>query len=113
GVTVQDPGTELASPSAAPGRGALVTALDGAGPASKAGLRIGDVIYSYDGKVVTDTRVLNRMVADSAGKRVRIDFQRGPTKRHYILVDVSTRTGAGASIKPAASVSSAPAPQIP
>lgn len=100
GVTVQDPGAELASPSAAPGRGALVTGIDGAGPASKAGLRIGDVIYSYDGKVVTDTRTLNRMVADSAGKRVRIDFQRSPTKRHYIVVDVSTRTGAGASITP-------------
>lgn len=100
GITAQDPGPELAAPAAAPGRGALVAAIDPNGPAAKAGLRAGDVIYSFDAKTVTDTRVLNRMVADSIGKRVRIDFQRG-AKRHYILVAISAKDGAAAPSRPA------------
>jgi serine protease Do len=99
GITAQDPGPELAAPAAAPGRGALVAAIDSNGPAAKAGLRAGDVIYSFDAKTVTDTRVLNRMVADSVGKRVRIDFQRG-AKRHYILVAISAKDGAAAPARP-------------
>jgi serine protease Do len=99
GITAQDPGPELAAPAAAPGRGALVAALDPNGPAAKAGLRAGDVIYSFDAKTVTDTRVLNRMVADSVGKRVRIDFQRG-AKRHYILVAIGAKESAAAPTRP-------------
>ncbi len=99
GITAQDPGPELAAPAAAPGRGALVAAIDPNGPAAKAGLRAGDVIYSFDAKIVTDTRVLNRMVADSIGKRVRIDFQRA-AKRHYILVTIGTKDGATAPARP-------------
>lgn len=100
GITAQDPGPELAAPAAAPGRGAFVAAIDSSGPAGKAGLKVGDVIYSFDAKTVTDTRVLNRMVADAVGRRVRIDFQRG-AKRHYILVDIGAKDGAGAP-RPAA-----------
>jgi len=99
GITAQDPGPELAAAAAAPGRGALIASIDSSGPAAKAGLRAGDVIYSFDAKIVTDTRVLNRMVADSVGRRVRIDFQRG-AKRHYILVEIGAKDGATAPTRP-------------
>ncbi len=52
--------------------GALVTDVPD-GPAKKAGMKQGDVIVTFDGKHVADTRELVRMVADAeVGKTVRV-----------------------------------------
>src|SRR5690606_25962253 len=46
--------------------GAMVAGLVKDAPAAKAGLKVGDVIVSFDGKEVTSSRVLQRVVADTA-----------------------------------------------
>lgn len=60
--------------------GALVTDVR-EGPASKAGVQTGDVILSFDGTPVTDTRELVRMVGDAAaGDAVPLDVLRDGEK---------------------------------
>ena len=61
--------------------GALVTDVP-EGPAAEAGMEAGDVIMSFDGKEVTDTRSLVRLVGNSpVGKTVRVVvFRDGKTK---------------------------------
>jgi len=49
--------------------GAMVAGLVKDAPAAKAGLKVGDVIVSFDGKEVTNSRVLQRVVADTAPDR--------------------------------------------
>ena len=60
--------------------GAMVSSVP-EGPAQDAGMLAGDVILSFDGKDVTDTRELVRMVADAeVGKAVRVVvFREGKT----------------------------------
>nr|WP_310524649.1 trypsin-like peptidase domain-containing protein [Polymorphobacter sp.] len=70
-------------------KGALVAQVDGAGSAARSGLRQGDVVRSFDGKPVDDSRDLARLVADAKagskvpvavirdGKRVSIDLAIG------------------------------------
>jgi serine protease Do len=45
--------------------GALVASVNDNGPAQRAGIEPGDVILTYDGKAVADTRHLPRLVAES------------------------------------------------
>jgi len=61
--------------------GALITDVP-AGPAADAGLKAGDVIQTFDGNSVTDTRELVRMVAKTeVGKAVRVVvFRDGKTE---------------------------------
>jgi serine protease Do len=61
--------------------GALVTDLP-EGPAAEAGIKAGDVIVSFDGKTVDDTRQLVRIVGNAeVGKTVRVVvFRDGNTK---------------------------------
>lgn len=61
--------------------GALVTGVATNGPAAKAGLRNGDVVIAYDGRKVSDSRDLARLVAmTAAGRTVAVDVQRGKAK---------------------------------
>ena len=62
-------------------RGALVTDVP-TGPAAEAGMKAGDVILSFDGREVEDTRGLVRQVGNAAvGKTVRVVvFRDGGTK---------------------------------
>jgi serine protease Do len=46
--------------------GALVAEVTPGGPAAKAGIKIGDVILQFDGKEVSEMRLLPRMVAETA-----------------------------------------------
>lgn len=67
--------------------GALVTDVPD-GPAKTAGIKSGDVILSFDGQDISDTRTLVRIVGDTeVGKSVRVKvFRDGKTET--ILVDV-------------------------
>jgi serine protease Do len=58
-------------------RGALIAGLTEGGPAAKAGLRPGDIVVSYGGKETPETRVLSRLVADTAiGRSMPLEFLR-------------------------------------
>ncbi len=67
GVTLQDSQTG----------GATVAELSNGGPASKAGLRNGDLIVEFDGKPVKSSKQLTETVADTpVGKTVKLKFVR-------------------------------------
>jgi serine protease Do len=58
-------------------RGALIAGMTTGGPAAKAGIQNGDVVLTFDGKPVADSRALPRLVADaSIGKTVNIEVLR-------------------------------------
>jgi serine protease Do len=64
--------------------GALITDVTPKGPAAKAGIANGDVVTAFDGKAITDSRVLPRLVADTQiGKTVPVDVLR---KGHKLTV---------------------------
>ncbi len=73
GVTIQNLSPGLAkSFGAKTTKGALITDVMKDGPASKSGLKRGDVIIEFDGKPVEDTTGLRNMVANTApGKTVQ------------------------------------------
>ncbi|MEK7396638.1 MAG: Do family serine endopeptidase [Candidatus Poribacteria bacterium] len=71
-------------------QGALVTGVDG--PAKEAGLRRGDLITEYNGKVVSDNSQLSRMVAATKpDEKVKIKIIR-EGKEKEITVKLSERT---------------------
>ena len=58
-------------------QGALIANVTPNGPAAKAGLQNGDLVTGFDGKPITDSRSLPRIVADTPiGKTVAIDVLR-------------------------------------
>jgi serine protease Do len=58
--------------------GAIVTRITPGGPAARAGLRPGDIVLSFAGRPVTDSRALTRMVGEAqVGARVPIEILRG------------------------------------
>ncbi|HEY2070387.1 MAG TPA: Do family serine endopeptidase [Rhizomicrobium sp.] len=66
--------------------GALVAEVDPAGPAAKAGLQQGDVIVTFDGKPVADSRALPRIVADTTiGKPTLVEYVRGGQRQNAHL----------------------------
>ena len=82
GVRIQDVTEDVAEALGLDSaQGALVTDVP-EGPAQEAGIQAGDVITSFDGKMVSDTRELVRMVGVSeVGKSVRlVVFRDGKTQ---------------------------------
>ena len=64
------------------GTGALVASVAGDGPAKAAGIRTGDVIIKFDGKLVRSVRALPRIVAQTAhGKSVEVEIGRDGGKQ--------------------------------
>lgn len=73
---------ELVQPAGMPrrddGSGVRVTAIEPGGPAARAGIQPGDVILSFNGQPVADTRTLQHMVAaQKPGTEVTIRGLRG------------------------------------
>ena len=83
GVRIQQVSDEIAeSMGLDKPRGALIAGMTNGGPAAKAGMQNGDVVLAFDGKAVTDSRALPRMVADAQiGKTVNIEVLRKGQKR--------------------------------
>ena len=82
GVSIQDITPDVAEALGLDdAEGALVTEVPD-GPASAAGIKSGDVILSFDGKDIKDTRELVRMVGEAeVGKTVRVVvFREGGTE---------------------------------
>ncbi|WP_233356050.1 Do family serine endopeptidase [Henriciella aquimarina] len=63
-------------------KGVIITAIDGEGPAADSDFEVGDLVLSFDGKVVEDVRGLSRIVADTdIGKTVDVDVVRDRKRR--------------------------------
>jgi serine protease Do len=78
GVSIQNVTPELAkSLGLKESKGALVSQVAPGGPADKAGIEQGDVIVSFDGRIVEDSKDLPRIVASTAvGKTVTVKLLR-------------------------------------
>nr|WP_318658492.1 DegQ family serine endoprotease [Indioceanicola profundi] len=80
GVQIQPVTPEIADSMQLPDtKGALVAMVTAGGPAEKGGIKPGDVILQFDGRAVTSSRSLPRMVAETAvDKVVNVEvFRRG------------------------------------
>lgn len=87
GVNIQSVSEDLASTlKVQAGRGALVASVAKEGPAEQAGIRPGDVIVQFNGKIVRSVRALPRIVAQTAhGSTVDVEVARDG-KREVIKV---------------------------
>ncbi len=102
GVRIQDVSPDIAEAMALPKvAGALVTDVPD-GPAKDAGLQANDVIVSFDGAEVANTRELVRRVADAdVGKAVRVVVLRDG-KTETLSVTLGRRETAEGEAQPAA-----------
>ena len=67
GVSIQEVTDDIAdSLGMEMAKGALISTVHDGGPAADAGFQAGDIIISFDGKPVSDTRELLRLVANAA-----------------------------------------------
>lgn len=103
GVKIQDVTPDMAEAlGLATERGAMITDVPD-GPAKDAGLRAGDVITSFDGAEVEDTRGLVRRVAEApSGEAVSVIVQRdgGPQTLSVTLGRRELAEGGGAEATP-------------
>ena len=89
GVRIQSVSDEIAdSLGLDKARGALVADVTDGSPAQKAKLQPGDVILSFDGKPMADTRTLVRTVAETPiGKEVTVEYWRkGKTEKTAVTI---------------------------
>jgi serine protease Do len=107
GVRIQAVTEDLAEGLGLPAKtGALITDVTPKGPAAKAGMANGDLVTGFDGKTVTDSRALPRMVADTPiGKTVPVDVLRKGKKETLKLTVLKLEDD-----KPMRAVSKAPSP---
>ena len=89
GVVIQEVSKELAeSFGLAKAQGAAISAVEKGGPAEKAGLEPGDVILKFDGKAVTNSADLPRIVgATKPGSRVPVQvWRKGGLREIQVVV---------------------------
>lgn len=108
GVVIQEVTKELAeSFGLAKAQGAAVNAVEKGSPAEKAGIEPGDVILKYDGKLVTSSSELPRVVgATRPGSKVSIQvWRKGATKDLAVVIgeipDEKLAVKGGKAAKPA------------
>jgi serine protease Do len=108
GVVIQEVTKDLAeSFGLSKAQGAAVSSVEKAGPAEKAGIEAGDVILKFDGKTITSSSDLPRVVgATRPGTRVSLQVWRKGASKDFSLVvgeipeeKVATAKG-GKSTKP-------------
>jgi serine protease Do len=89
GVRIQAVTPEIAeSVGLESARGAMVAGVTKDGPAAKAGIQVGDLILTFDGKPVPDSRTLPRLVADTPiGKTSNVELlRRGERKTIAVTI---------------------------
>src|SRR5712664_798521 len=89
GVVIQEVSKELAeSFGLARPSGALVNAVEKGGPAEKAGVETGDIILKFDGKSVTNSSELPRIVGSTRpGNRASVEvWRKGVTREITVTV---------------------------
>lgn len=63
-------------------KGVIITSIDDEGPAAKADFEVGDLVLTFDGKMVENVRGLSRVVAETEiGKEVDVDIVRDRKRR--------------------------------
>jgi S1-C subfamily serine protease len=81
GVAIQPVTIQPGSEGATNKTGLIVVSLDPAGPAVQAGLRQGDIVLAFDGKVAESARALVRMLRrTNPGNSVQLDVLRSGQK---------------------------------
>jgi serine protease Do len=87
GVRIQQPTEDIAEARGLPSTsGALIADVTPGGPAARGGIAFGDFVTGFDGKPVTDSRSLSRLVADTPiNKTVPVEIWR---KGHKLTVRV-------------------------
>lgn len=108
GVVIQEISKDLAeSFGLNKAQGAVVSSVEKASPAEKAGLEVGDVILKFDGKTITNSSDLPRIVgAIRPGTKVPLQvWRRGTSKELSVVVgeipDEKLTVKSSKSIKPA------------
>ncbi len=89
GVSIQDLDDKTAEYYGVPGKkGILVSAVVPGDPADKAGILAGDVITAYNGKAVSETRDISRLVAETpvGQKAVLTVWRKGEEKKLSVEV---------------------------
>ena len=72
-------------------KGAFVAGLAPGGPAQKGGIKVGDVIVSFDGQDVTGSDQMGDLIhADSPGDRVQVGLVRQSGSRDTVTVTLGT-----------------------
>ncbi len=64
-------------------------------PASSAGLKMGDVIYSINGKAVATNEEISEIIQSSDGKALSISVRRGDETIEITLIPIETKDGSG------------------
>src|SRR5439155_12570611 len=80
GISIQESmSADLAESVGVPGgKGVIITDVAADGPAARAGLKVGDVVTSFDGEAVSESYRLRWLTARTTpGKRVRVGVWRG------------------------------------
>lgn len=96
GVYLQETSPDLAGFfGLADGRGLVISKLTKDGPAAKAGLRVGDLIFKADGKRVETVAALSAVVqAKDKGEKVKLEFLRDK-KPNTVMVEIAEEETAG------------------
>jgi len=90
GVYLQETSPDLAGYfGLGEGRGLLINEITKGGPAEKAGLRVGDLIFKADGKRVETVAVLSAVVqSQKKGGKIKIEFLRDK-KANTVMVEIA------------------------
>jgi serine protease Do len=110
GVRIQEVTGEIAeSLGLSSQQGALVAEVTPNSPAAKAGIENGDLITGFDGKPVTDSRVLPRIVAETPiGRTVSVDVLRKGQKQNLHIIVAMLEDDAQPAGAPNSAPSTAP-----